>query len=78
LRNLPLVGRYQLFLLQLGADALGNLRHGLGLAFACETVTRRAVIEKLGEVQRAVPGVVWMGLKDHAFDFAQEAVGQSA
>src|SRR3546814_2486276 len=60
--NLSLVGRDQLFLLQLGADALGNLRHGLGLAFARGTVTRRAGHDKLGEGKHHGSSIVRRGL----------------
>lgn len=43
LRDLRLIGWDQFDLLEFRADALGNLRHGFGLAIACEAMARCAV-----------------------------------
>ena len=43
LRDLRCICCGELFLLEFRADALGNLRHGFGLAIACEAMARCAV-----------------------------------
>jgi hypothetical protein len=78
LRDLRVVGRDEVFFLELSADAFRNLRDGLGLSVACEPMSGRAVFQQFSKVQGAIPRMIGVRLEDHAFDLPKQAIRQAA
>ena len=69
--DLRLIGPAKLFLFELRANTLGNLRDGFGLAITRQTMTRSTVLQQFCKIQCAIPCVIGMRFEDHTFDLAQ-------